>query len=131
MSVCRCPDDIQAITSTNLSMSENRQFESLPALFLLGTVVAGAACTKWIPYDWFLSMLGYSILVALILAVLATIDLKNERRPPLPVALVLEALWLPSRNAEVKLGPVLWAFLGMAGFVTGVLVSAMLLPLFM
>ena len=38
---------------------------------------------------------------------------------------------LPSRNAEVKLGPVLWAFLGMAGFATGVLVSAMLLPLFM
>ena len=119
------------MTSTNLSMTENKQFKSVPALCLLGTVIAGAACTRWIPYDWFLSMLGYSILVALILAVLATIDLKNERRPPLPVALVLEALWLPSRNAEVKLGPVLLAFLGMAGFVIGILVSAMLLPLFM
>ena len=110
-------------------MNENRQFDFVPALCLLGTVIAGAACTKWIPYDWFLSMLGYSILVALILAVLVTIDLKNERRAPLPIALVLEVLWLPSRNAEVKLGPILWAFLSMAGFVTGILVSAMLLPL--
>lgn len=110
-------------------MNENRQFDFVPALCLLGTV-AGAACTKWIPYDWFLSMLGYSILVALILAVLVTIDLKNERRPPPPIAIVLEVLWLPSRNAELELGPILWAFLSMAGFVTGILVSAMLLPFF-
>jgi len=111
-------------------MTENKKFQAVPALCLLGTVLAGAACTRWIPYDWFLNVLGYSILVGLILAVLATLDLKNERRPPIPIALVLEALWLPSRNAEVKLGPILWTFLCVTGFVAGILVSALLLPLF-
>ena len=96
-------------------------------MFLFGTVMAGAACTIWIPYDSFLSVLGYSILIALILAFFVTFDLKNERRPPRPIALILEAFWLPSRNAEVKIGPMLWAFLGAAGFVTGILVSAILL----
>jgi hypothetical protein len=111
-------------------MPETKQFQPVPPLCLFGTVLAGAACTKWIPSDWFLSVLGYSILVALILAFLATLDLKNERRPSIPVALMLEVLWLPSRNAEVKFGLILWAFMGVAGFVTGILVSAILLPLF-
>lgn len=109
-------------------MPEAKHLQPAPALCLFGTVLAGAACTKWIPSDWFLSVLGYSILVALILAILATLDLKSERRAPIPVALMLEALWLPSRNAEVKFGPILWAFLGAAGFVVGILVSAILLP---
>lgn len=110
-------------------MPETEEFRPVPALCLCATVGTGAACTKWIPSDWFLSVLGYSIVVALILAFLATLDVKNERRPPTPVALMLEALWLPSRNAEVKLGPILWAFMGATGFVTGILVSAILLPL--
>ncbi|MBV6322418.1 hypothetical protein [Duganella violaceipulchra] len=122
--------DVQIVFLTKFSMLKNKQFRPAPALCLFGTVVAGAACTKWIPSDWFLSMLGYSILVALILAFLATLDLKNERRPPVPVALMLEALWLPARNAEMNFGLILWAFMAVAGFVTGILVSAMLLPLF-
>ena len=120
----------QLNTAFILLMTKTRKFQSAPALCLLGTVIAGAASTRSIPYDWFLNMLGYSILVALILAVLATVDLKNERRAPIPVALLLESLWLPSRNAEVKLGTILWAFLGMAGFVTGMLGTALLLPIF-
>lgn len=111
-------------------MPENKQFQSVPTLYLCGTVMAGVACTRWIPYDWFLSVLGYSISVGIILAILAALDLKNERRAPVPIALILEVLWLLARNAEVKIGPVLWAFLGIAGFVTGILVSALLLPFF-
>lgn len=111
-------------------MPETTQFRPIPALCLFGMAMTGGACTKWIPSDWFLSVLGYSILVALVLAFLATLNLKNERRPPIPIALMLGALWLPSRNAEVKLGPVLWSFLGVAVLVVGILVSALLLPLF-
>jgi hypothetical protein len=111
-------------------MSDTKQFQLISALCLFGAAMAGVACTRWIPYDWFLSVLGYSILVALILAILATLDLKNERRPPIPIALMLEALWLPSRNAELKLGPLLLAFWGVASFLTGILVSALLLPIF-
>jgi len=111
-------------------MKKNRNFQPVPALSLVGTVIAGVACASLLPYDWFMSMLGCGILVALILAVLTTVDLKHERRAPLPVALLLEALWLPSRNAEVKLGAILWGFLGMAGFVTGMLGTALLLPIF-
>jgi hypothetical protein len=111
-------------------MPETKKFQPAPALCLFSAVLAGAACTKWIPSDWFLSVLGYSILLALTLAFLATLNLKNERRPPLPVALMLEALWLPSRNAEVKFGAILWAFIGSVGFVAGILMGAILLPFF-
>ena len=109
-------------------MSETKQFQRRSGVWLLCTVIAGVACTRWIPSEWFLSVLGYSILATLILAMLATLDLKNERRPPIPIALMLEALWLPSRNGEVKLGATLWAFLGATGFVSGMLVCALLLP---
>jgi hypothetical protein len=109
-------------------MPETTQFQPARALYLFGTVVAGAACTKWIPSNWFLNVLGCSILVALILAFLATLDLKNERRPSIPVTLLLEVLWLPSRNAEIKFGPILWAFMAAAGFSAGILVSAIILP---
>jgi hypothetical protein len=121
--------DVASGLVINLSMPETKKFQPVPAICLFVSVMAGAACTRWTPYDWFLSALGYSISVALILAVLVALDLKNERRPSIPIALVLEALWLPSRNAEVKLGAVLWRFLGMAGFVSGMLAAALLLPL--
>ena len=111
-------------------MAETKQFRPRPALCLVIAVVAGAACTKWIPSNWFLALLGYSILTALILAFLATLNLKNERRVPVAIALVLEALWLPARNAEMRFGPLLWAFMSMAGFVAGMLICAIILPLF-
>lgn len=122
--------DVQIAYLNNLSMPETKQIQPVLGVCLFGTVMAGAACTRWVPYDWFLSVLGYSGAAALILAFLATLNLKNERRPPISVALMLEALWLPSRNGEMKSGLILWAFMGVAGFVAGILVCALLLPLF-
>jgi len=119
--------DLQVIERINLSMPENKKFQPIPILCLCCALLAGAACTRWIPYDWFLNVLGYSISVSLILGVLLTLNTENERKPPIPIALVLEALWLSSRNAEIKLGPTLWAFLGASSFVVGILVSALLL----
>lgn len=92
--------------------------------------MAGTACARWIPYDWFLPVLGYSLLITLILGVLVTVDSTNERHAPMPVALVLEVLWLPSRNADIKLGPELWLFFCAAGFVTSFMTSALFPPAF-
>ncbi len=99
----------------------------MPALCLFGAVMAGAACTRFIPSDWFLHVLGYSVLLMMILAALASLGLKNERREPIPFALLLGILGMSSRNGEIKMGRRMWAFLGMVGFVTGILVSACLL----
>ena len=111
-------------------MPQNRRFRRAPLLILLGTSIAGAACARFVPYDWFLSVLGYSLLVTLILGILVTLDAKNERHAPMSVALLLDALWLPSRNADIKLGPGLWLFFWAAGFVTGFMTCALLLPVF-
>jgi hypothetical protein len=99
-------------------------------VLLLATSLAGAASARWVPYEWFLSVLGYSLLIALILVGLLAVDAKNERHAPVPLALLLEVLWLPSRNADIKLGLTLWAFFHAASFVTGFLVCAMFLPIF-
>jgi hypothetical protein len=99
-------------------------------LLLFATSLAGAASARLVPYDWFLSVLGYSLLVALILSILVAHDAKNERHAPAPFALLLEVLFLPSRNADITLGLGLWAFFHAAGFVTGFLLCAMFLPLF-
>jgi len=92
--------------------------------------MAGAACARWVPYEWFLSVLGYSVLITLILGILVTLDSTNERHPPTPVALVLDALWLPSKNADIKLGPGLWLFFWATGFVTSFMTCALFLPVF-
>jgi uncharacterized membrane protein YfcA len=111
-------------------MSEIKQFRSRPAVCLVIAIVAGAACAKWIPSNWFLTLLGYSMLIALILASLATLNLKDERRPPVAISLLLEALWLPARNADMNFGLILWAFIIVAGFVAGMLICAIILPTF-
>jgi len=108
-------------------MTENRQSRYKPALCLLGAVMAGAACTRFIPSDWFLHVLGYSIFLTFIIAVLASLGLENERREPIPFALLLGIIGMSSRNGEIKMGRRMWAFLVMVGFVTGILVSACLL----
>jgi hypothetical protein len=98
-------------------------------LLLFATLSAGAASARWVPYEWFMSVLGYSLLIALILSVLLAVDAKNERHAPSPFALLLDVLCLPSRNADIKLGWTLWAFFHAASFVTGFLVCAMFLPM--
>lgn len=102
---------------------------SKPALLLLATSLAGAASARWVPYDWFLSVFGYSLLIALILGVLLAVDAKNERHAPAPFALLLDVLFLPSMNADIELGWTLWAFFHAASFVTGFLICAMFLPM--
>jgi hypothetical protein len=92
--------------------------------------MAGVACARWVPYDWFLSVLGYSLLITLVFGILATLDSTNERHAPMPAALILELLWLPSRNADIKLGLGLWLFFCAAGFVVSVMACAMFLPAF-
>lgn len=99
-------------------------------LLLFFTSLAGAASARWVPYEWFLSVLGYSLLIALILGVLLAVDAKNERHAPAPLALLLEVLWLPSSNADIELGWTLWAFFHAASFLAGFLVCAMFLPMF-
>ncbi|SHH20125.1 hypothetical protein SAMN05428948_3285 [Massilia sp. CF038] len=94
-------------------------------------MLTGALCVIWIPYDCFLPLLAWSMGIAVILAALAIFNVKNEKRPPVAAALILEALWLPSRNGEITLGPLLWAFLGIAGLVTGLLLGALFWPLWM
>jgi len=111
-------------------MPENEQLRPVPVFSLLGAVATGAASARWIPPDWFLHLLGYSILIALVLLLVATIHSKNERRPPTSAALMLELFWLPSRNADVEAGPVLRAFFCVAAFVAGILAYALSLPLF-
>jgi hypothetical protein len=111
-------------------MPDNRSFQPPSALYLFGAAIAGAACTLWIPSDWFLSLVACSIGVSLVLAVFAIWGLKNERRPSIPVTIILELLWLPSRNGEVKYGPVLWSLMAAISFVIGLLVTALLLPVF-
>jgi hypothetical protein len=111
-------------------MPEYKWGRSKPALLLFATSLAGAASARWVPYEWFLSVLGYSLLVALILAILVAHDAKNERHAPAPFALLLEVLFLPSRTADITLGLGLWAFFHAASFVTGFLVCAMFLPMF-
>ena len=103
---------------------------SKAGLLLFATSLAGAASARWVPYDWFLSVLGYSLLIPLILGVLLAVDAKNERHAPAPFALLLDVLWLPSRNADIEVGWTLWAFFHAASFVTGFLVCAMFLPMF-
>ena len=97
-------------------------------LFISGAVLLGVACTTWMPSDFFLTFLSFSIVVALILAIVVTVDLKNERRPSAPVAIMLEMFWLPSRNGEVKIGPALWIFLGVVCFAVGMLGAMLALP---
>ena len=111
-----------------MSNSENSQVPPVRVLWLASSVLIGVACTKWMPSNWFLTFLSYTIMLALILAVVVTVDLKNEKRPPIPIAIMLEVLWLPSRNGEVKLGPVLRAFFGVVGFVVGMLGAMLVLP---
>jgi hypothetical protein len=111
-------------------MPEYKWGRSKPALLLFATSLAGAASARWVPYEWFLSVLGYSLLVALILAILVAHDAKNERHAPAPFALLLEVLFLPSRNADITIGLGFWAFFHAASFVTGFLVCAMFLPMF-
>lgn len=111
-------------------MLQNRRFRHAPLLTLFFTLTAGVACARWVPYDWFLSVLGYSLLITLILGILVTLDSMNERHAPMPVAVILEALWLPSRNADIKLGPGLWLFFCAAGFVTSFMTCALFLPAF-
>ena len=111
-----------------MSNSENSPALQNRVLWLAGIVLAGAACTRWMPSNWFLTFLSYSILVALILAIVVVVDLKNEKRPPIPIAVLLEIFWLPSRNGDVKLGLVFWAFLGVVGFVAGMLGAMLVLP---
>lgn len=60
---------------------------------------------------------------------LLIVDTKNERHAPAPFAVLLDLLWLPSRNADIQRGWTLRAFLHAAGFVTGFLVCAMFLPM--
>lgn len=110
-------------------MLESRKNQLIRILSPIATFIAGAVCTLFIPSDWFARVLGASVLLALILAAVASVDVKNERRPPVPVMLLLEALWLPSRNGKVKSG-LAWPFGLAAGWVTGMLVCAIVLPVF-
>lgn|GEM_PF-2994157 len=111
-------------------MLENRKLQRMRAFFPIAAFMAGAACTTWVPAEWFQIILSCSLLAVVILAVIAMVDLKNERRPPVPMILILEALWLPSRNGEIKMGPALLAFLSVAGWVVGMLLCAATLPIF-
>lgn len=107
----------------------NKWGRSKPTLLLIATSLAGAATARWVPYEWFLSVLSYSLLIALILGVLLAVDAKNERHAPAPFALLLDVLFLPSMNADIELGWTLWAFFHAASFVTGFLICAMFLPM--
>ena len=111
-------------------MPDNNRFQFYPALFMPGAFVAGTVCTRWIPANWFPNVLGCSVLAALILAIFAGRNTNNERQAPTPLTVILEALWLPSRNAEIRTEPVLWMCLGMFSFVAGMLVSALLMLMF-
>lgn len=111
-------------------MPQYKWGRSKSVLLLSATSLAGAASARWVPYEWFLSVLGYSLLIALIPGVLLAVEAENERHAPAPFALLLDLLWLPSRNADIKLGWTLRAFFHAASFVTGFLVCAMFLPMF-
>ena len=100
-----------------------------PAVYFLGAFFAGTLCTRFVPDDWFLRVLGGSTLIAFVFAVLARISVLDERKAPAPIAVALSALNLPSSNGKIKQGLVLSLFLAAASFLAGMLLSAISLGL--
>lgn len=94
---------------------------------LVAAFILGLLATVWVPPEFFLTILGAALPVWFVLTVIVSVQVKRERHAPTLVALMLNALWLPSSNGELKAGRAFSMWLGVSGFLGGMLICAIAL----